>query len=86
MNVAINNSLDWNSEGIRLQQEIYLVGYNPDLQKMFNNIRSMVVELSKMEVYSRRLHKTSYTEEKVKAINKAIDHLEKFLLIARLMR
>lgn len=86
MYVAINNSLDWNSEGIRLQRELNSVGYNPDLQKMFNNISNMVDDLSKMEVHSRRLHKTSYTEEKVKAINKAIDHLEKFLLIAKLMR
>lgn len=84
--MAINNSLDWNSEGIRLQKDIHAVGYNPDLQKMFNNISKMVDELSRIEVHARRIHKASYTIEKVNDINKAIDHLDKLLLVARLMR
>jgi hypothetical protein len=86
MGMAINNSLDWNSEGIRLQHQIHTIGYNPDLQKMFNNISRMIDELSKLEVQARRIHKASYTIEKVNDINKAIDHLDKLLLMARLMR
>lgn len=85
MNVAINNSLDWNSEMYRLQLQIMNVGYNRDLQKMFNNISKMVDELSKMEVEARRTHKYSYVETKVLQINEAIDHLEKLLLMAKLM-
>ena len=85
MVVAINNSLDWNSEMYRLQLQIMNVGYNRDLQKMFNNISNMVTELSKLEVEARRIHKEEYTKEKVDEINKAIDHLEKLLLVAKLM-
>ena len=53
---------------------------------MLKNIDTMVVELSKQEVDARRLKKPEYTQEKVDAINKAINHLEKFILIATLMR
>lgn len=86
MGVAINNSLDWNSEMFRLQLQIMNVGYNRDLQKMYNNISKMVTELSKLEVEARRTRKETYVKEKVAEINKAIDHLEKLLLVAQLMR
>jgi hypothetical protein len=46
----------------------------------------MIVELSKAEVEARRIHKPEYTKEKVDAINKAINHFEKILLIAQLMQ
>jgi hypothetical protein len=45
----------------------------------------MVDELSKLEVVARRTHKNNMIDERVTAINKAIDHLEKLLLIAKLM-
>jgi hypothetical protein len=86
MVMAINNSLDWNSEGIRLQYQIQSIGYNPDLQKVFNNIGKMVDELSKIEVVARRTHVNHYAKNKVEEINQAIDRLEKLLLIARLMQ
>lgn len=84
--MAINNSLDWNSEGIRLQHQIQSIGYNPDLQKIYNNIGKMVDELSKIEVIARRTHVNHYAKNKVIEINQAIDRLEKLLLIARLIQ
>ena len=84
--MAIKNSLDWNSEGIRLQQLIYTSGYNPDLQKIFNNISKMIDDLSKLEVDARRTQKFSYTETKVLQINQAISHLDNLLIMAILMK
>lgn len=46
----------------------------------------MVSELSSAEVETRRINKPEYNQSKIDAINQAISHLEKLLLIAELMR
>ena len=84
--MQIENSLDWQKVGIDLQSQISQLGYNADLNKMFVNIGLMVTALSKLEVEARRSKSTRVTTEKVTEINKAIDHLEKLLLMALLMR
>ena len=53
---------------------------------MSNNISTMVTELSKMEVTGRRLNSKLYTQELLLKINKAIDHLEKLILMGILMK
>ena len=50
------------------------------------NIDSMVNELSKLEVSFRRSGKYSLLDDKVLQINNAINHLEKLILIAQLMK
>jgi hypothetical protein len=45
----------------------------------------MVSELSKIEVLARRNPKSNMTLDKVNEINKAIDHLEKLILMAKIM-
>lgn len=83
--MQIQSSLDWNSVHSELRNQIGQLPYNPDLRKMLNNISNMVSELSSLEVETRRLNKPGYSKEKVDEINKSIDHLEKLLLIAKLM-
>ena len=83
--MQIQSSLDWNSVHSELRTQIGQLPYNPDLRKMLNNISNMVSELSQREVETRRLNKPEYTKEKVDEINKSIDHLEKLLLIAKLV-
>lgn len=83
--MQIQSSLDWNSVHSELRNQIGQLPYNPDLRKMLNNISNMVSELSSLEVETRRLNKPEYTKEKVDEINKSIDHLEKLLLIAKLV-
>jgi len=83
--MKIETSLDWLTVGTDLSSQLNKVPYNRDLVKMFNNIGFMVDELSKQEVEARRIHKPEYTKEKVDSINKAIDHFEKLLLVAKLM-
>lgn len=83
--MKIKTSLDWEEVSHQLGIQMSSIGYNPDLRKMLKNIDSMVSELSKLEVDARRIRKPEYTKESVDSINKAIDHLEKLLLIAKLM-
>lgn len=83
--MQIQSSLDWNSVHSELRAQIGQVPFNPDLRRMLNNISNMVSELSQLEVESRRINKPEYNKEKVDAINNAINHLEKLLLIAKLM-
>jgi hypothetical protein len=53
---------------------------------MHKNIDKMVSELSKLEVNLRRTGKYDVLDDKVSAINSAINHLEKLVLMANLMK
>lgn len=83
--MKIERAIDWDKVSIDLRSQMSTIGYNPDLQKMFSNIDKMVTELSKLEVNFRRTQKYEMLDEKVAAVNKAIDHLEKLVLMAKLM-
>lgn len=65
------------------------VPYNPDLLRMYTNIKRMVTELSQLEVLARNSHARSKHREayaqKRDEIQKAMTHLEHFILIATLM-
>ena len=84
--MKITSSLDWDKVETQLRTQVNSLPYNPDLRKMLNNITTMVTELSKLEVETRRTQKFSYTEPQLIKINQAIDHLEKLLLMAELMK
>ena len=84
--MKIERAIDWNQVSIDLSSQMTGIGYNPDLQKMYKNIDKMVTELSKLEVGMRRVQKYSMLDDKVAEINKAINHLEKLLLMANLMK
>lgn len=84
--MKIERALDWDIVSNHLRSQLGTIGYNPDLRKMLVNIEKMVTELSKLEVTFRRTQKYTLLDDKVAEINKAIDHLEKLILIAQLMR
>lgn len=84
--MQITSSLDWHNVHSELRSQIGRLPYNPDFTKMLNNISNMVAELSSAEVETRRINKPEYNKSKIDAINKAIDHLEKLILIAELMK
>jgi len=84
--MQIQNSLDWFDTKNSLELQLDTLPYNPDLRKMLKNIDSMVDKLSKLEVDARRTHVQHYTKEQLEKVNSAIDHLEKLLLMAQLMR
>lgn len=82
--MKIKHAIDFQS--LDLKRELDSIGYNPDLRKMYNNITNMVTELSKLEVTARRINRDSYTSHLLEKINAAIDHLEKLILMAKLMK
>ena len=83
--MKIETALDWDIVSKELTTQLTSLPYNPDLRKMLKNIEVMVGQLSKLEVEARRTRHTSYSDEQKDKINKAIDHLEKLLLMAKLM-
>ena len=86
MDMRIQTALDWQEVSMQIRRDLDRVGYNPDLRKMYNNIQLMITELSKLEVNGRRIRSTDYTQNQVDKINKAIDHLEKLILMGLLMK
>lgn len=83
--MKIERAIDWNQVSNDLMGQLHSVNYNPDLRRMYKNIDAMVVELSKLEVSFRRTGKYNVLDDKVNSINNAITHLEKLILIAKLM-
>jgi hypothetical protein len=84
--MKIERAIDWNQVSIDLSSQMNGIGYNPDLVRMHKNIDKMVTELSKLEVAIRRTGKFNMLDDKVAEINKAINHFEKLLLMANLMK
>ncbi len=84
--MEIQISLDWQRVNAELSSQLSSSGFNVDLRRMLSNITLMVTELSKLEVEARRSKSDRVTQEKVADINKAINHLEKLILMAMLMR
>lgn len=84
--MKIERAIDWNQVSIDLSSQMNGIGYNPDLVRMHKNIDKMVNELSKLEVNLRRTGKYSMLDDKVSDINNAINHFEKLLIIANLMK
>lgn len=83
--MKIERAIDWDRVSIDLLTQLNTIPYNPDLRVLLKNINGMVTELSKLEVAFRRTQKYSLLEDKVTQINDAISHLEKLILIAKLM-
>lgn len=68
-----------------LRKDLSQIRYNPDLQKMLRNINGMITEISKLEVECRRAHSRAILETPLKKVNESVDHLQKLILMAKLM-
>ena len=84
--MKIERAIDWNKVSSDLSSQMNGIGYNPDLHRMHKNIDKMVTELSKLEVSFRRTQKFEMLDDRVADINTAINHLEKLVLMANLMK
>jgi hypothetical protein len=84
--MKIERATDWQEVKSSLLKQMRSIGYNPDFNKMIKNIDSMITALSKIEVEARRIRKSKLVQNQLEDINKAIDHLEKLLLMAQLMK
>jgi hypothetical protein len=68
-----------------LRNLLKTIRYNPDLHKMLKNIESMCTDLSRLETSCRHHTKTYQLEEPANKVIKSLDHLEKLILVAKLM-
>lgn len=82
----LRSSLDWSTRRGELLHCIRGVPYNRDLRHLLDNIDGMIKTLSILEVDARRTRNTGKVEDKLTEINKAINTLEGWVLIAQLMR
>lgn len=69
----------------KIRRDLKSIRYNPDLHKMLKNIESMVTELSKLETQCRHHTKRYQLDEPTKKLSQSIDHLEKLIIVAKLM-
>lgn len=83
--MEIKTALDGIEVCDRLRKELSQIRYNPDLQKMLKNINGMVTQISKLEVECRRAHSRAILETPLKKVNESVDHLQKLILMAKLM-
>jgi hypothetical protein len=85
--MKIQTSTDWQEIHRRIRIDLRQIGYNADFEKFVRNIDTMVSELSKIEVVSRRTHGrgTVLHTEKLEEVNAAIDRIEKLILMAKLI-
>lgn len=83
--MEIKTALDGIEVCDRLRKELSQIRYNPDLQKMLKNINGMVTQISKLEVECRRAHSRTILETPLKKVNESVDHLQKLILMAKLM-
>lgn len=79
------SALTYRQKCDHLRKDLRSIRFNMDLHKMLGNIEKMVTELSKLEVSCRHHTKQYQLEEPSKNIAQSINHLEKLILMARLM-
>lgn len=69
----------------QLLRELNKMKYNPELYKILRNIEKMVTDVSIKEVVCRRRKNWATLSEPLDKLNSAVDHLEKLILIAKLI-
>jgi hypothetical protein len=84
--MKIERALDWDIVSVELSRQLKTIDYNSDLKRLYKNIDNMITELSKLEVSVRRNGRYNFLTDRIEKINNAINHLEKLILIAQLMR
>jgi hypothetical protein len=81
----IKNSLEWSTRRDELKQQIQSLPYNRELRTMLSNIDSMVTILGGSEVVARRTKKSFSELEELQRVNSAIDTLEQWIIMGRLL-
>lgn len=81
----IQQSIDYSDYRAKLLGQIKALPYSRELRMMLDNIDKMVTDLSRAEVYARRNHKTVSDLPELDRVNKAIQELEKWLVMGALL-
>jgi hypothetical protein len=89
MDTIFNTALEARKIVDNLARDLHLLPYNSDLARFCDNLSIMVTDLSKLEVYTRRTpprsrYHVEYNKKR-ETIRAAIQQLENFILMHRLM-
>jgi predicted secreted Zn-dependent protease len=80
----IKTSLDWASCRAELLHKTHNLAHGREVRKMIENIQREITKLSKAEVEQRRGKKHA-TDEILDKVNKDIELVEEYLLVAALI-
>lgn len=81
----IKSSLEWSVRRDELKQQIQSLPYNRELRAMLTNIDAMVTILGGAEVVARRNKKSVSELEELQRVNSAIETLEQWIIMGRLL-
>jgi len=84
MDIKFNTALEASKYVDELRNQIRALNYNKDLYKYLANLNYLVNDLGSAEVVARQSHKKSITDEPREKLAKAVDYLEKLIIIAKL--
>jgi hypothetical protein len=82
---VLHTAISFRQKSEDLRKLLRSIRYNPDLHKMLKNIDNMITELSKLESTCRHHSKRYQLEKPTNNLLKSLDHLEKLILVAKLM-
>jgi hypothetical protein len=85
MGMNVKTAIDGRTVCDDLRRDLSRIRYNPDLRKMLKNIEGMLTDISKKEVICRQSRQSFILEGPLASINQSIDHLQKLILVAKLM-
>ena len=81
--MEIKQATEWYAIRTELTRQVMgLPEHNPQFSQLLNNISTMVSDLSKLEAEYRTKPEHWAVVEKLAEINKAIDLVEKYIIIA----
>jgi hypothetical protein len=82
--VDFKDAIEARAKVDELLRQLRTCRYNPDLRRMQSNIVTMVNHLSTLEVTARRSRNYIKVDAYKITLAKAIDHLEKLIIILKL--
>ena len=81
----ITDSVQGRQKIDQLHRELTNLPYNPDLNKLLTNTNNLCTRLSVKEILYRNTKQKRHTSDAIKDLNDAIDRLEKYIIIAKLI-
>lgn len=80
----IKNSLDWDEVETKFKHQIKDLSFKNEILKIITNIRNEISDLSRAEILARR-GKKLLAQELVLKINKDIELIEEYILMATII-
>lgn len=80
----VKSSVEARQEFQKLLHEMKTMQYNPDINRLVNNLDPMIKAISLAEVDARRTKSAKVLQESLKRFNDSADYVAKMLLVVKL--